>query len=130
MDPARVFGKGIAFPFRLGADKRIAWSEGEDNIREAIQIILRTELEERLRLDSFGAGLASLLFLPNTVATRHQVTERIRDALRRWEPRIAIEAVEAAVDPDDAEAAIVTIHYKLIATQTRDKVGVSLKLGG
>ena len=29
MDAGRIFGRGIAFPPRVGADGRVAWSEGE-----------------------------------------------------------------------------------------------------
>ena len=36
MDAARLFGQGISFPPRVGADGRFTWSVGEDNIREAI----------------------------------------------------------------------------------------------
>ena len=95
MDQARILGRGISFPPRLGSDGRLAWSEGEENIREAIQIILLTRLEERVMLPRFGSGLDTFLFEPNTVATRHQITERIETALRRWEPRITVEEVAA-----------------------------------
>src|SRR5881394_3920291 len=102
MDVGGILGRGISFPPRVGADGRIAWSEGEDNIRDAIRIILGTERNERLRLPEFGAGLERYLFEPNTVATRHQLQERILRALAAWEPRIAVESVDVDEDPDDA----------------------------
>ena len=54
----KIFGKGISFPPRIGADGRVVWSEGEPNIRESIKVILLTELNERLRLPDFGGALA------------------------------------------------------------------------
>ena len=56
MDAGRLFGRGISFPPRVGPDGRVAWSEGEVNVREAIRIILMTEPRERLRLPEFGGG--------------------------------------------------------------------------
>ena len=57
----------MSFPPRVGPDGRVAWSEGEVNVREAIRIILMTEPRERLRLPEFGGGLSRFLFEPNTV---------------------------------------------------------------
>ena len=126
----KIFGKGISFPPRVGADGRVVWSEGETNIRESIKIILLTELGERLRLPQFGGGLNRFLFEPNTATTRQLIRDRITKALAQWEPRIAVESV--AVDPDaqDVQAAIATIHYKLVATQVSERVSLSVTLGG
>jgi phage baseplate assembly protein W len=124
-----ILGRGISFPPRVGGDGRIAWSEGEQNIREAIQIVLKTELNERLRLAEFGAGLGRFLFEPNTTATRHVLQDRIARALAAWEPRIVVEAVDVEEDPDDPETAIATIEYRLVATQARERVTLSIPLG-
>jgi phage baseplate assembly protein W len=130
MDGGRILGRGISFPPRIGPDGRVAWSEGETNIREAIRIILGTDRDERLRLPEFGGGLKRYLFEPNTVATRHQIGERILRALAAWEPRIAVEDVDVDADPDDAESAIATIRYTLVATQAEDRVTLAVALAG
>jgi phage baseplate assembly protein W len=130
VDAGRALGRGISFPPRVGPDGRVAWSEGEPNVREAIEIILRTDREERLRLREFGGGLERFLFEPNTTATRHQLQNRITRALQAWEPRIALESVSVDEDPEDGEAAIATISYKLVATQAREQVSLSVVLGG
>lgn len=126
MDSARVYGRGMAFPPRVGADGRIAWSEGEPNVREAIRIILSTEPGERLRLPEFGAGLRRFLFEPNTLATHTLIRQTIAEALKRWEPRVQVEAVEVQADASDAEAAIATITYRLVATQVQERVSLSV----
>ena len=90
MDAARLYGQGMGFPPRVGPDGRIAWSSGEDNIRESLRILLMTEPGERLRLPTFGAGLGRFLFEPNTVATHALIAERIRDAIVRHEPRVRV----------------------------------------
>jgi phage baseplate assembly protein W len=129
MDAARVYGKGMAFPPRVGADGRIAWSEGEDNIRESMRVILMTEPGERLRLPQFGAGLGRFLFEPNIVATHTLIAERIQDALGRWEPRVRVEAVDVQADRTDPQAAIATITYRLVATQTQERVSLAVPVG-
>ncbi len=124
-----VFGQSLSFPPRVGADGRFVWSSGEDNIREAIALILKTEPGERVGVPDFGAGLARFLFEPNNVATRASVRDAMMRALVRWEPRIALESVEVDADPDDAQSAIATITYRLVATDARERIGVSVALG-
>ena len=128
-DAGTLLGRGIAFPPRVGPDGRIAWSEGEANVREGIEVVLKTERGERLRLPAFGAGLRRFLFEPNTTTTRNQLRERIGKALLAWEPRISIESVEVEPHADDPEAASVTIAYRLVATDALERVGLTVRLG-
>ena len=130
MDAGRLYGRGIAFPPRVGADGRIAWSEGESNIRENIEIILRTEERERLNLPTFGGGLRRFLFEPNTVTTRFQIQDRITRALQQWEPRVTVSSVDVEEDPRDPQSAIATVHYQLVATQAAAQVSLRVRLGG
>jgi phage baseplate assembly protein W len=129
MDNGRLFGRGISFPPRVGPDGRVTWSEGEDNVRESIRIILMTEQPERLRTPNFGGSLGRFLFEPNTVTTRHSIQERITRELAQWEPRVLVEAVDVNPDPSDAQAAVAEITYKLVATQVRERVTLNLTLG-
>lgn len=130
MDAGKIFGRGISFPPRVGPDGRVTWSAGETNIREAIRIILMTERRERIALPDFGGSLGEFLFEPNTVATQHLIQDRITKALAQWEPRIRVESVDVREDPDDRQAAIATITYRLVATQARERVSVNVTLAG
>lgn len=128
MDAGKLFGRGISFPPRVGSDGRIVWSEGETNVREAIRVILLTEPRERLQLPAFGGGLGTFLFEPNTVTTRQRIQDRITRALAAWEPRVQVDSVGVEPDPTDPQAALATIEYRLIATQSRERVTVSVAL--
>jgi len=130
MDAGQIYGRGLAFPPHVAADGRLAWSEGETNIREAIEIVLKTEERERVNLASFGAGLRKFLFEPNTVATRQQIADRIQRALQLWEPRITVSAVDVEDDPAEPQSAIATIHYQLVATRAAGNVAVRVSLAG
>ena len=125
-----VLGRGIAFPPLVGPDGRVAWSEGEPNIRQAIEIVLRTDRDERLQVPEFGAGLPRFLASPNTPATRHQIAERIVRALEAWEPRIVVRSVDVVEDPADPAAAVATVTYVLVATQSAERVSLSVPVGG
>jgi phage baseplate assembly protein W len=128
MNTGQILGRGISFPPRVGANGRVAWSEGDENVRESVEVILKTELRERLRLPEFGGGLGSLLFEPNTTTTRRQVQDRIVKSLAAWEPRINVETVTVEGDGQDPQLAVATVVYRLIATQAQARVSLSLLL--
>ena len=123
-----VFGKGLSFPPRVGADGRMVWSEGEAGIRESITVILKTDPGERVRLAEFGAGLGRYLFEPNNAATHARMEDSIKQSLAQWEPRIAVESVDIAPDEADAESAIATITYRLVATAARERITLAVPL--
>ncbi|HEY3301932.1 MAG TPA: GPW/gp25 family protein [Candidatus Binatia bacterium] len=130
IDQGRLFGRGISFPPRVGADGRVAWSEGEQNVRETIRVILMTERRERLRLPDFGGSLSRFLFEPNTVTTRHLIADQMQKSLEQWEPRIRVESVSVEPDAADPQSAVATITYKLVATGERQRVGLNVALAG
>lgn len=126
----KILGRGISFPPRVGPDGRVAWSEGETNVRESIRIILMTEQPERLRAPGFGGSLGRFLFEPNTVTTRRLIQDRIGKELAQWEPRIRVQAVDVEADPSDPQAAVAAITYQLVATGARERVSLSVQLTG
>lgn len=120
------FGRGVGFPLRVGSAGRIIWSEGERDIEQSIGIILKTDNEERIGLPSFGASLSAFLFEPNNAATHARVAHAIQTALKKWEPRIAVDAVEVAPSLEMGDAAIATIAYRLVATGSASTIAVSV----
>jgi len=125
-----IFGQGLSFPPRVGADGRLAWSEGEENVRESIRVILLTEPAERLMREEFGCGLRRFLFEPNTVTTRTLIREAVENAIRAREPRVRVEGVTVEADDADPRLVAVEIHFRLVATQAVASLGVTLQLEG
>lgn len=128
-DLGTLYGRGIGFGVTLDRDGRLAMSEGPENIREAIQIILSTEPGERLLRPAFGAGLRTFLFEPNTPATHRLIEERIVRSITRWEPRIRLESVEVTAHPIDLTQALALIRYRLVATAEPSSLSVGIDIG-
>ena len=125
-----LFGQGLAFPPRVGADGSLAWSSGEDNVRQSIRVLLLTEPGERLMREEYGCGLRRFLFQPNTPSTRQLISERITQAISRWEPRVLIDSVAVDPDPEDERVVQVNIVFRLVANQSVERLGMSLQLEG
>ena len=63
--PKAFLGRGLAFPAGASnAAGAIALAEYEEDMRQAIRIILDTEPGERVMRPDFGAGLRALVFEP------------------------------------------------------------------
>jgi len=125
----QLIGRGIAFPPRIDVDGRLAWSEGAANVRESLRIILSTERRERVMLPEFGGGLRRFLFEPNTPATHRLIQETVQRAVGRWERRVQLDAVQVLADPDEPRGVIVSLRYRLVATQVADRLDLNLALG-
>jgi len=125
---ADLYGRSAGFPPRVGVDGHMIWSEGELNVRESICIILRTRPGERLMRPSFGCGLDRYLFEPNTLSNLRLIQEEVKRAIIHWEPRVTLNDVQVATNPDDPRAVDITIYYTLIATQQREGLNLTFAL--
>jgi uncharacterized protein len=110
-------GVGWAFPPKL-ARGGLQFARYEDDVEQAIQIILLTSRGDRVMLPEFGAGLRDFVFEPNSDATRARMEESVRKALVDWEPRIDIERVE--VTPSDDGPSVVLIHVDYVVRATNN----------
>ena len=129
-DDGELHGRGLAFPPRVTPDGRLAWSAGEANVRESLRLLLLTGRGERLRRPDYGAGLERFLFEPNTPATWRAIEEAIRRAVERDEPRLRLESITVAADPDDPEAAIAALDFTLVATGASGRTRLAVPVRG
>jgi phage baseplate assembly protein W len=115
---AKAFlGNGWAWPAGTDGRGHVRLSAHEDDVREAIGIILGTAKGERVMRPDFGAGLKALVFEPITATTKELVRLRVVEALTDWEPRIDQVKVEVVPDPPLGRLAI-RIRYRIRATNT------------
>jgi hypothetical protein len=116
MNGHAFIGRGWRFPIKVNARGGLDWSEGPDRIRDAIWIVLKTSLGERVMLPTFGAGVDDFVFQTNSAATRAALVQAIRTALVRWEPRIELAGVRVDPVPGEASQVICTVDYRIRAT--------------
>jgi uncharacterized protein len=114
-----LIGRGWAFP--LGVDPRggIAIVEGDEEIRQAIVLIVRTRRGARVMRPEFGCRIWELLFAPNDASTWTMAGHHVREALGWWEPRIEVEDVRGSASPDDPATVLIEVDYTIRATHDR-----------
>ena len=111
-------GSGWKFPPQLDSRGRIELVHQEQDIEEAIRMILLTNKGERPMRPEFGSELFRLMFSPNDAATAGLARRYVQEALARWEPRIEVEEVEAGPDPRNPNRLLLNIHYHVRATNS------------
>jgi phage baseplate assembly protein W len=71
----------------------------------------------------FGCALRSYLMEPNTPATREGIARGISAAIRFWEPRVELGAVDVT-PTDEPSAVLVSVTYTLVRDQSVDAIQV------
>jgi phage baseplate assembly protein W len=119
LDPVRAFlGVGWTFPTLLAPDGTIGEVAYDEDIRQAIFIILGTDPGERVMRPDFGAGLNSFVFEPVNATTLALVKTRVLEALIDWEPRIDVLQVNVTTDFPERNKLLIDVTYRVRATNT------------
>jgi uncharacterized protein len=113
-------GQGWAFPIGQSQAGEIQMAAYEEDVRQAIRIILGTSHGERVMRPDFGAGLRALLFEPLSATTLSLAQHYVERALVEWEPRIDVLGVRAGFDRADRSRGrlLIEIDYRVRATNT------------
>jgi phage baseplate assembly protein W len=110
---------GIGWRFPIApVDGRLQLSSHEQNIEEAVRMILLTTPGERVMLPQLGAGLPAYLFEPNSPATRSRIEGEVKRALIDWEPRIDVKQIEVTASDEDPNLLLIHVDYVVRATNT------------
>jgi uncharacterized protein len=115
-------GQGWAFPLRVNVQGRVQLSGLVQNIEESIQIILRTQLGERVYRPDFGSRLSELVFAPMNMQTLLLLRLHVQEALTRWEPRIVLDDVRTEPDPGQGYVDIVVEYHPKDSPDSRSLV--------
>src|SRR5262245_51958691 len=94
-------------------------SEYEQDIKEAIWIILSTSKGERVMRPDFGCGIHDLVFAPINTTTVNLVQNNVREALTFWEPRIEVTTLNVSTEKADEGKLEVVIEYRVRTTNNR-----------
>lgn len=97
----------------------VALSDGHDVIGDSIRLILGTSPGERPMRPDFGCPIHEHIFEPADATTEGFIAFEVERSLRRWEPRIDVQAVEVRAADDDPSLLFIAIDYALRDTNDR-----------
>jgi uncharacterized protein len=104
--------------------------DGAAAVRQAILMLLATAPGERVMRPDYGCRIHWLAFAPNDDTTAGLAIHYLRQALRRWEPRIDVLDIDARPGADDPSTLLITVQYRLKATQQLAELEYPFRLPG
>lgn len=122
-------GRGWAFGVRDGDRKgvtldprwsRVVLAEGQDDVQQAIWIILGTARGERVMRPDFGCGIHELTFEAISSPLVQQIKALVREALRRFEARIDVIRVDVGTREALTGKLDIELEYRV---RTTNQVG-------
>ena len=111
-----LIGRGLAFPMQLDDRGSVALTSAENEIQQAIYIILSTAPGERVMRPEFGCRIQDYIFAPSNLATASAVEHEVRQSLTRWEPRINLLEVNVTPSPNATGMLMIDVKYEVKAT--------------
>lgn len=120
LEPKSYLGRGWSFPVRLHEKEgTIRFSEYEQDVREAIWIILSTAKGERVMRPDFGCGIHDLVFEVVNTTTLTEIETTVRVALATFEPRIDVMQVSALSEGNLDGHLRISIDYVIRGTNNQ-----------
>lgn len=116
---ASFIGRGFRWPMGVDHTGSIALTDGADDLDRSIRIVLLTAPGERVMRPEFGCRIWDLLFEPITPNLLGLISEAVREAIARWEPRVFVEQVVPVVDENDGALVRIGITYRVRTTNDR-----------
>lgn len=110
-------GIGFHFPIQVEeATGKMKTVSLEEDIRQAILIILMTRKGERVMRPNFGCDICNYAFGTRDYTTLVQMENTVRDALIRWEPRITDIQVHISDRQTQEGTLFIEIDYRVRST--------------
>lgn len=117
METRQFLGTGFQFPIQIDkATGRMKTSSYEEDIKEAIWIILMTKKGERVMNPMFGCGIHDYVFAAVNYQTLGEMERSVEEALLMWEPRIINTQVHISEDTKKKGTVNIEISYVVRAT--------------
>lgn len=101
----------------------------EESVRQSLFHILATQQGERSRVREFGSRLRQFVFRRLEDATLRELEAHVRSCIERWEPRVAVESVEAEVraKPSTGTEVLIQIRYQILRLQSKHLMTLPLR---
>jgi uncharacterized protein len=124
MEEGKAFlGRGWSFPPEFHSrGKGVVMSSGEEDIRQALVILLSTVPGERVMRPTFGCGLKSMVFETMDEGTMAEIRDLVERAILFFEPRITLNRVDVTF-PDPLGGRLdLLLDYTIRETNARSNM--------
>ncbi len=116
-------GRGWSFPPVFDRfEREVVMLDGETDIRSSIELILSTEIGERVMQPAFGWKRDRWLFESLTTTSATAIQQEIETALLIYESRIDLNEVRLLPNPNETGRVEILVDYTVRNTNTRNNL--------
>ncbi|MCF2219902.1 GPW/gp25 family protein [Chryseobacterium sp. PS-8] len=121
MEKNNFLGKGWGFPPTFNPIiNTVEMVADEQDIHQSLQILLSTQLTERVMRSDFGCDLTPMLFENITVTLLTKIKGIIEHAILLYEPRIDLNNIYFGAESNELQGIVmIEIEYTIRATNSR-----------
>ena len=101
---------------------------GDKAVRQSIMLLLTTVPGERVMRPDYGCPLHRLLFWPNDATTAGLAIHYVRQAIRRFEPRVQIVRLDAGSDPRSDAVLLIILEYRVRESGAVERIEAAFDL--
>ena len=112
-------GAGWAFPLRTNSRGGIALVRREQELEEAMRLILATYPGERPMRPEFGSRVRDWVFRGSDTESIAGLSLEVRTSILRWEPRVDVKNVRVTKDRVGGNKLLIDIEYQPLDTNDR-----------
>ncbi len=118
--------RGLKFPFEISNQHgQVEVSGARENIRQSVEIILRTEPGERILHPKFGTKLYPFLFENMDGQTEEMIRREVRHSLSMWEKRIWDIGVEVDTKRGKQGELRIAVTYRIAGLEEQERVEIT-----
>ncbi len=119
----KFLGRGWSFPPEFYAHgAAVEMKEGTDDIKQSLQILLSTALQERIMQSGFGCDLNRFLFEEISQGVVNDIRNTVSDAILNHESRILVDDIQVGTSDSDHGLLTISIAYTIQMTNTRSNL--------
>lgn len=121
-------GIEVLVPFQINpATGQVATvSEYQDVIAQHVLSVLMTARTERVMLPTYGVGMETYVFQPDTPLVSAQIQSSVISAFKNWEPAVSIQNVNVRQDSQNPNVLNVSVQYSTVPYQAVQTITVAL----
>ena len=113
-------GSGLKFPLQIDPRTgKLAMSSHEEDIKEAVRIIIHTSIGERVMRPEFGSNVAEYAFSPLAHSSKAAIAYDVREQLLLQERRIVDVQAECKEQDGNAGTLLIDVAYTVRSTNNR-----------
>ena len=118
-DATPFLGQGWAFPPEFTSGGRdVAMAAGVEDIKQSLEILFSTRLNERIMQEDYGSSLDEFMFEETSSETLNRLEYMIKDAILYHEVRIELNSLEFDLDRETEGMLLIQLDFTVPASNS------------